>query len=156
MGETTLIRIGEAEVSFALLSIEGPAGKFAMEPKVMDLLQALIDNAGEVVSRQALLDKVWAENFGGDESLSRAVSLLRRAFGEVRGGNQYIETVPKRGYRLVAKVDVETGQSHKKADVTRVESASGEDKTEPMRHRGWLAALALFSTRLLACDLCCP
>ncbi|MEP1595319.1 MAG: winged helix-turn-helix domain-containing protein, partial [Halieaceae bacterium] len=80
MGETTQIRVGEAKVSFNLLSIEGPAGKFAMEPKVMNLLQALIDNAGEVVSRQDLLDQVWAENFGGDESLSRAVSLLRRAF----------------------------------------------------------------------------
>ena len=81
-----------------------------MEPKVMNLLQVLVDNAGTVVSRADLLNQVWSENAGGDESLSRAVSLLRRAFGEIRGGNQYIETVPKRGYRLVAEVCVNVGE----------------------------------------------
>ena len=145
MGETTLLRVGEANVSFNLLSIEGPAGKFAMEPKVMNLLQALIDNAGEVVSRQDLLDQVWAENFGGDESLSRAVSLLRRAFGEVRGGNQYIETVPKRGYRLVAQVNVEVGQPQQNdASTTDVANKdAGEVQTGPPRGKGWLAVLVL-------------
>jgi TolB-like protein/DNA-binding winged helix-turn-helix (wHTH) protein len=78
-----------------------------MELKVMTLLQVLVDRAGILVSRSDLLDQVWGENSGGDESLSRAVSLLRRAFGEVRGGYQYIETVPKRGYRLVANIVVD-------------------------------------------------
>ncbi|MEH6567499.1 MAG: winged helix-turn-helix domain-containing protein [Halioglobus sp.] len=96
------IRIRDAHVDFSTLSIEGPAGQFSMEPKVMNLLQVLVDNAGNVVSRSELLDQVWGKHSGGDESLSRAISLLRRAFGEVRGGNQYIETVPKRGYRLAA------------------------------------------------------
>jgi TolB-like protein/DNA-binding winged helix-turn-helix (wHTH) protein/Tfp pilus assembly protein PilF len=101
------IRIGDAHADFSTLSIEGPAGRFSMEPKVMNLLQVLVDNVGDVVSRADLLDQVWGEHSGGDESLSRAVSLLRRAFGEVRGGNQYIETVPKRGYRLAAKLATE-------------------------------------------------
>jgi TolB-like protein/DNA-binding winged helix-turn-helix (wHTH) protein len=101
------IKIGEAHVDFAALSIEGPAGQFSIESKVMSLLQVLVDEAGTVVSRADLLSRVWGENFGGDESLSRAVSLLRRAFGEVRGGHQYIETVPKRGYRLIASVELQ-------------------------------------------------
>ena len=104
---TTSIRIGQARVNFATLSIDGPAGRVSMEPKVMDLLQVLIDNAGIVVSRADLLDRIWSENYGGDESLSRAISLLRRAFGEIRGSHQYIETVPKRGYRLIAKIAAE-------------------------------------------------
>lgn len=72
----------------------------------MNLLQVLVDNAGKVVSRADLLNQVWGEHSGGDESLSRAISLLRRGFGQVRGGNQYIETVPKRGYRLTAELSI--------------------------------------------------
>jgi len=102
-----MIRIGDARVDFATLSIEGQGGRVSVEPKVMDLLQVLVENAGTVVSRADLLDRVWSDTIGSDESLSRAVSLLRRAFGEERGGRKYIETVPKRGYRLVAEVVTE-------------------------------------------------
>lgn len=104
MGESNSIQIGQARVDFDALTIDGPAGLISVEPKVMELLQVLTDNAGTVVKRQDLLDEVWRDNYGGDESLSRAISLLRRAFGEVRGNHQYIETVPKRGYRLIAAV----------------------------------------------------
>ena len=107
----TIIRIGDARVDFATLSIEGQAGRVTVEPKVMDLLQVLVEHAGTVVSRADLLDRVWSETIGSDESLSRAISLLRRAFGETRGGRKYIETVPKRGYRLVAEVVTEDGDS---------------------------------------------
>jgi TolB-like protein/DNA-binding winged helix-turn-helix (wHTH) protein/lipoprotein NlpI len=123
VGVTTWIRIGDARVNFATLSIDGPAGQVSVEPKVMDLLQVLIDNAGTVVSRTELLERVWHENYGGDESLSRAISLLRRAFGEVRGSHRYIETVPKRGYRLIAEVSADEGQVN---GATAGEVAPGE------------------------------
>ena len=110
MGAVTKVKIGDAVVDFAALSIAGPNGSSSVEPKVMNLLQVLVDNAGAVVTRAELLDQVWSENFGGDESLSRGISLLRRAFCETRGGHQYIETVPKRGYRLVATISTEESQ----------------------------------------------
>lgn len=71
----------------------------------MAVLDRLLRQAPEVVTRQALIDDVWAGESGGDESLSRAISLLRKAFGDLRGSHIYIETIPRRGYRLVAEVE---------------------------------------------------
>lgn len=71
-----------------------------IEPKVMDVLVALAAAGGEVVSREALIESVWAVDFGGDESVSRAISLLRKALKEAGLGESAIETVTKRGYRL--------------------------------------------------------
>jgi len=125
-----MIRIGDARVDFATLSIVGQGGRVSVEPKVMDLLQVLVEHAGTVVTRAELLDRVWSETTGSDESLSRAVSLLRRAFGEVRAGRQYIETVPKRGYRLVAEVVAEDGELPGQAG-TPVRSEDDASQTSP-------------------------
>lgn len=80
-----------------------PSDEIRLEPKVMDVLCALAERPGEVVPRQDLIDRVWGVHFGGDESLTRSVCVLRRKFSSLASG-AYIETVPKRGYRLVAPV----------------------------------------------------
>lgn len=77
-----------------------------LEPKVMHLLVALADHAGEVVSRQALLDTVWAGAHVTDEALTTAAYQLRRALGDDARRARFIETVPKGGYRLVGRVEV--------------------------------------------------
>ncbi len=68
----------------------------------MDLLVYLMERDGAVVTRQELLDHVWHRHHGGDESLTRSVSQLRKAFREIGACSDHIETVPKRGYRFVA------------------------------------------------------
>ena len=67
----------------------------------MKVLETLADQAGEVVSRQALLDTVWADAVVGDEVLSRAISLLRGYFQDDRTNPSYIRTVPRQGYELI-------------------------------------------------------
>jgi len=104
------MQIGTAKIDFEGLFIEGPAGRHSIEPKVMNLLGVLIENAQTVVTREELITAVWGVEYGGDERLSRAISLLRKAFGDVRGKHTHIETVSKRGYRLIAQVS-ETGQT---------------------------------------------
>jgi DNA-binding winged helix-turn-helix (wHTH) protein len=79
--------------------VRGPAGEVHIEPKAMDVLCTLARRNGEVMSREALIDAVWAVRFGGDESLTRVVSMLRKALGA-----STIETVSKRGYRLATEV----------------------------------------------------
>ncbi len=97
------VQIGDAKVDFDRLVIEGPAGRYTVEPRVLDVLRALLDRQGEVVTRDQLIDTVWGVEFGGDERLSRAISLLRKALGDKRGDHKHIETIPKRGYRLRGK-----------------------------------------------------
>jgi DNA-binding winged helix-turn-helix (wHTH) protein len=79
--------------------VRGPSGEVHIEPKAMDVLCTLAGRSGEVMSREALIDAVWAVRFGGDESLTRVVSMLRKTLGA-----SAIETVSKRGYRLAAEV----------------------------------------------------
>jgi TolB-like protein/DNA-binding winged helix-turn-helix (wHTH) protein len=92
------------EVDFVSLRIRRDSTETLVEPKVLSVLRVLVERAGEVVTRDELIDAVWGNRFGGEERLSRAVSLLRKALGDVRGQHQHIETVPKAGYRLIADV----------------------------------------------------
>ena len=98
------IRLGSAHVDFETLTIGREGRVNSVEPKVMDVLQMLSQHAGSVLTRDELIESVWGAEYGGDERLSRAISLLRKALGEKRGSSEFIQTVPKRGYRLVAPV----------------------------------------------------
>ena len=98
------IRIGEASVDFAARIIESGGKAVSVEPKVMAVLQMLADRAGEVVTREELIADIWDVRFGGDERLSRAISILRGALGDSGGEQSAIQTIPKQGYRLTAQV----------------------------------------------------
>lgn len=73
-------------------------------PKAMQVLQCLAARPGQVLTRQQLLAKVWPETAVNEEVLTRAVSDLRKALGETASQARFIETIPKRGYRLVVPV----------------------------------------------------
>ena len=99
------MRIGAAIVDFTQFRISGPNGESSVEPKVMDVLKALVERRGAPVSRDELIEAVWTGKFGGEERLSRAISLLRKALGDVQGQHMHIETVPRLGYQLIADVE---------------------------------------------------
>src|SRR3989442_9945239 len=73
-------------------------------PKALETLVMLVENSGQVVEKERLLNKVWADSFVEEGSLSRNIHELRRALGDDSSQPRYIETVPKRGYRFVAAV----------------------------------------------------
>jgi len=87
--------------------LSGPKGSASLEPKIMDVLCALAEQPDVAISRSDLIDRIWKVEFGADESLTRAVSLLRKSFTEIGGAAYYIETIPKRGYRLVEPMAVD-------------------------------------------------
>jgi DNA-binding winged helix-turn-helix (wHTH) protein len=78
-----------------------------LEPQVMDLLVFLAATAGRVVSKNELIDAVWNGRFIAETTLTRAVADLRRALGDNQRSPEYIETIPKRGYRLIAAVSAD-------------------------------------------------
>ena len=91
--EPLVNRVSNAEVSIQL------------ELKVMDLLVCLAERAGEVVSRREITDAVWANEFIADNTLSRAITVLRSALGDDAKNPSFIETIHRRGYRLIAPVE---------------------------------------------------
>src|SRR6187401_3783405 len=99
-GETTstdaglrggLFRIGDYLVEPRRNRISGPSGAVTLQPRIVDVLCALAERQGEVLSRTDLIDQVWGVEHGGDESLTRAISQLRKAFGDTRGNGRIIE-----------------------------------------------------------------
>ncbi len=79
-----------------------------VEPKVMQVLVVLAQEEGQLVSQDRLLDAVWADTVVGRKVLSRAISELRKVFGDSRQQPHYIETIQKGGYRLIAPVSVDS------------------------------------------------
>ena len=75
-----------------------------LTPKVLLTLQALVERAGEVVSKEELLRSVWPDTFVEESNLAQNISVLRKALGTAPGGQPYIETVAKRGYRFIPEV----------------------------------------------------
>lgn len=72
--------------------------------KVFETLALLVRNSGRVVEKDELLKEIWPDTFVEEGSLSRNISVLRKTLGEGPSDHEYIQTIPKRGYRFVADV----------------------------------------------------
>ena len=98
---STPFRLRDRLVTPQRNSIGGPQGETGIEPKIMAVLCVLAGEPGRVFTRAELIDLVWGTEYGADESLTRAISHLRKALGDTRGEPLVIETISKRGYRLL-------------------------------------------------------
>ena len=76
-----------------------------LPPRALSVLAVLSAHPGQVVTKQALLDQVWRDTHVTDTSLAEAVSLLRQALGDDPQRGDFIQTVPRRGYRFVAPLE---------------------------------------------------
>jgi DNA-binding winged helix-turn-helix (wHTH) protein len=107
-----------------------------LEPQVMDLLVFLANTGGRVVSKEELIDAVWDGRFIADTTLTRAVADLRRALGDDQRSPQYIETIPKRGYRLIAAVSANGLHSDATASQTDAAAVAHADPLLPCARIG--------------------
>src|SRR5581483_10876059 len=76
-----------------------------LEPKVVEVLVCLADHAGETVSKEELMRAVWGDTFVTDDVLTRGISELRKALDDDPKEPQVIQTIAKRGYRLLLPVE---------------------------------------------------
>ena len=125
-----------------------------VEPKAMQVLVLLASKSGQVVNRQELEDVVWGNVIVGPDALTNTIIKLRRALGDEAKNARFIETIPKTGYRLIARVrEVEDGKTEQPlerrlsailyADVAGYSRLTGEN--EERTHRVLSANLDLFS-----------
>jgi TolB-like protein/Tfp pilus assembly protein PilF len=78
--------------------------RVALAPKVAELLGALVQAAGAVITREQLQGLLWPDTVVEEGSLTSHISTLRKALGSAPNGQEFIETLPKRGYRFVIPV----------------------------------------------------
>ncbi len=97
-------QIGDWRVDPAAGCISRTTGSVALRPREMDLLVFLASQNGEVVTADQLLEHVWQGVVVGTDSVYFTISQLRKALEDEKDAPRYIETIPKRGYRLIATV----------------------------------------------------
>jgi Tol biopolymer transport system component/DNA-binding winged helix-turn-helix (wHTH) protein len=139
-----------------------------LTPKSLDILLVLVRSEGRLLHKQDLIEAVWPDTFVEEGNLTFNISSLRKALGEDRREHQYIETVPRRGYRFVASVRVSEGgaaaeadEEDEKADQPALQTPQTE--TVPpraeqnlqatgrsARGRRWLAAVGVVSLLAVA------
>jgi len=96
--------VGDWRVESSLNCITRGGKKVSVEPKAIEVLLCLARNAGEVISKKEIIKAVWADTHVSDGVLTYCISELRKAFGDNAKNPQIIQTIPRRGYRLIAPV----------------------------------------------------
>jgi DNA-binding winged helix-turn-helix (wHTH) protein/tetratricopeptide (TPR) repeat protein len=136
----TGFRIGERVIEPRQNRIVRGEIEVRLEPRVMDVLVCLAVRAGEVVSRETLNEQVWGNIVVTDQAVTNCISELRLHLGDDRSAHRVIETIPKRGYRLTAPVQLVREPTEDPSQTTK--SSSG---------RRWrvAAGLLLLGTFLL-------
>ena len=117
----------------------------SLPPKAFEILVALVQSSGRLLTKDELMQQVWPDSFVEEANLTVNISALRKVLGETSAGTQFIETVPKRGYRFVAPVTEHRDQGNQEPTVQtyRVELGLGVARAPAALvrlRRGWLAA----------------
>jgi Tol biopolymer transport system component/DNA-binding winged helix-turn-helix (wHTH) protein len=102
---TERFQLGGWAVAPRLNSISQNGKTIRLEPKVMQVLTCLAGARGDVVSKEELIRRVWADAFVTDDVLKRCIGELRKVFDDDPKHPSIIETIPKVGYRLVAPLE---------------------------------------------------
>jgi len=107
-------RLGDWEVRPIEGLVKGATDSHHLQPKTIDVLVCLAASPGQVVTRDEIIDRVWNGSAVSDEPLTRCIHEIRRCLGDHRDEPEYIKTIPKRGYLLVAPVR-ELSEAHREA-----------------------------------------
>src|ERR1700678_4176823 len=108
------IRFGTFEVDLPSGEVRKSGSRIKLQDQPFKVLQILLEHPGELVTREELRSRIWPEeSFGNfDHAVNVAVGKLRAALGDSAENPTFVETVPRRGYRFVAKVDEDPVATH--------------------------------------------
>jgi DNA-binding winged helix-turn-helix (wHTH) protein len=105
-GAPSRVRFGPFEADVRTGELWRDGSRIALQDKPFQLLAALLERPGGLVTREELRERLWPQSVFTDfeHGLNKAVNKLRRALDDLRDEPRYVETLPRRGYRLVAAV----------------------------------------------------
>jgi DNA-binding winged helix-turn-helix (wHTH) protein len=134
------VQFGVFEVDLATGELRKAGTKVKLQDQPFQILSALLERPGEIVSREDLRQKIWRDDtfIDFDQGLSKAVNKIREALGDSADNPRFVETLARRGYRFIAPVEMECGS------VTLAGSsvAAGTKQTRPSRRRTWVWLVA--------------
>ena len=103
--------------------------------RAFDILVALLERPGELVTKEELIAKVWPNTFVAPANLAVHISALRRVLGDRCQESRYVLNIPGRGYRFIAAVTVEKGSPSGLADATPARDVTPAETAPDMAHR---------------------
>ncbi|MBP9664575.1 MAG: winged helix-turn-helix domain-containing protein [Pyrinomonadaceae bacterium] len=98
-------------LDFTEKTLQGRNGVIPLTPKVFETLCVLVENAGHLIEKDELMQKLWQDRFVEESNLTFNIKMLRKALGDNAHKPRFIETVQSRGYRFIAKVSEVNGQA---------------------------------------------
>ena len=104
-----------------------------LKPKILDLLLFLIQKRGQLIAKDELMKEVWPDAIVEENNITVSMSILRKTLGEEAGDRQFIETVPRRGYRFIADVtERSTEQAPAVYSDESVQKGNGEEPIDSL------------------------
>ena len=98
-------RFAEFELDTSQFSLRGKAGEIHVEPLVFDLLVFLVENAPGIVTRDAVIERVWGGRAIADTTVASCIKAVRKALGDSGDAQAFVRTVRGRGLQFVAEVE---------------------------------------------------
>jgi DNA-binding winged helix-turn-helix (wHTH) protein/tetratricopeptide (TPR) repeat protein len=132
-----------------------------LQPKAFEILLALVERRGELVSKEELMERVWPDAFVEEINLTKNISVLRKtlANGNGHGRQEYIVTIPKRGYRFVAEIG-QPQPDARPADTASSETTirshqlpAGAEVSDESNRRGWNRRLLIAAVLVMGIAL---
>jgi DNA-binding winged helix-turn-helix (wHTH) protein/TolB-like protein/tetratricopeptide (TPR) repeat protein len=136
-------RLGDWLVQPSLNRVSRGHDSAALQPRFMDLLVVLARHGGKVVSKEEILDAVWGKEFVSEGTLTHAVAVIRQTLGDDVKSPAYIETIPTRGYRLIAPVSALSGREPALVAPARLQAGSRRWPTWAISLAGAVAVLVV-------------
>lgn len=145
-----IYRFGDFELREDDFCLLRQSSRVALEPKNLRVLLQLVSHAGHLVQKSTLLDTVWTDTFVEENTLARAIAVLRQELGDSSRDPRFIETIPTRGYRFIAPVEVLPEISQPVPVLAEAPPQPLADTgAERLPGRSWLPTVAVLAVSLL-------
>ena len=140
--EAKLLRFGVFEVDLGAGELRKNGARIRLQEQPFQVLRALVENAGQMVTRESLRETIWAADtfVDFDHGLNTAVNKIREALGDSASNPRFVETLARRGYRFVAPVE-NVGAERDESGKGAREPALHPELHVPMPRRGLARAL---------------
>src|ERR1700683_2847082 len=106
MNSGEIFQFGKFQIDARTRTVRREKAIVTLNSRSFDVLLYFVQNPGRVLAREEMLKNVWPDAFVDEHSLAQSISVLRRALEEKPGDNDYIVTLPGRGYQFVSAVRV--------------------------------------------------
>lgn len=135
-----MIKFGEyiLDVEHSRLLNASDNSEILIEPKIFELLLLFVERPNAIISRQNILDQLWAGSVVTDNAINKLIGNLRKLLGDDAKKPHYIQTVPKRGYRLVCDIETLECIASRQNDLTQNSSNLINENTAQIASFGFL------------------